>query len=262
MLKKIIGTSFCFFFLLATAAFASVPNHVEEFAKHEGLKKFKEILSEDPSSLMDYGYSDIDELDRAELGEGFQVHIIDPEKLQKANASTEIQSIIKKTDQWEYIVLVDGFPKSLLGVGIENGKWSVTKAGGYALDLAKSYDEMTALNPKEKPILFYAQGIPIFLSKKDNTEIISTELLANNSKLLPNITDSNLSTAQALISNLQLIQSSPNQNEDSGGKIASSITVNNEQSTVKVITISAIVALMAAFVIYLVLAKKTAKKMD
>lgn len=69
------------------------------------------------------GFESQDDIDNADLGEGFQIYTIDTNKLLDESAPQDLQSLVTTRNQWEFLVQTGGKAKSLLTVYSAGKKW-------------------------------------------------------------------------------------------------------------------------------------------
>jgi hypothetical protein len=85
--------------------------------------------------LQHLGFESQDDIDNAELGEGFQIFTIQPAALLNESASQSFQQMVTPTNQWQFLIVARGNPKALLTVDLVDGKWTPVSIG--SKDLAK-----------------------------------------------------------------------------------------------------------------------------
>lgn len=79
------------------------------------------------------GFANKADVDDAELGEGFQIFTVPPDKLIDESVSQDLQSIIVPTTQWKFIIAAGNRAQALLDVNLVNGKWLATAIGASTL---------------------------------------------------------------------------------------------------------------------------------
>jgi hypothetical protein len=119
-------------FIMGTAqlANAEAPQEVQQAAKI-GLSNFLANLS--VSDLANMGFMNQMEINAATLGTPFEMFTITPAALNSYQAGKRLSSLITTTNIWIFPVLVNGSPRSMLQVGIVNGRWEGGSFGGGAL---------------------------------------------------------------------------------------------------------------------------------
>ncbi len=145
----------CQMFLIVPAD-ATPPVDVASAAQ-EGIKTFAKLFSSQDFKANANVTSD---LDKAFVGEGFQVFTIPPDRLLSANASDSFNSLAMPSTIWEFLVMTDGKATGIVTVDRMNGVWkavSFGKAGlakqleaglkawpaGYQLRLIRIYQAMS-----------------------------------------------------------------------------------------------------------------------
>lgn len=98
-----------------------VPKVINDFAIQVGISFFKDMAKEDPKG---YGFANMEELERIELGRGFEVHWIDFDALKKTTLEkfNNVSSFLKKPNEWTYLVMLDGKAKSFITFGLQDEK--------------------------------------------------------------------------------------------------------------------------------------------
>jgi|GEM_PF-2445363 len=69
------------------------------------------------------GFESQDDIDTADLGEGFQIYTIDTNKLQDESIPQNFQTLVTSKNQWEFLVVASGKAKALLTVYSLAGEW-------------------------------------------------------------------------------------------------------------------------------------------
>jgi hypothetical protein len=125
-----------------------------------GLHSFLDrILGEDGQ---DYGFTKTDSLDKAYLGDPFNLHTITPDALLNYNNEVPVASILTVTDMWYFPVMIQSEIRCILVVDHMDGKWQAVSLGH--ANLAKSLDQVRRNWPAENgynPVL-----IAVFQAKK------------------------------------------------------------------------------------------------
>lgn len=104
-------------------------------AAKEGLKT---LLSGSLSSMQQLGFKSQDEVNNAQVGEGFRLYTIHPANLMNESITPEFQNLVTSTDQWQFLVRTGGKAAALLTVDRLNGTWLPTSIGSSALAQALS----------------------------------------------------------------------------------------------------------------------------
>ncbi|MEK4483702.1 MULTISPECIES: hypothetical protein [Paenibacillus] len=246
--------SFLLFLSISSPAWAqAVAKDVVSFASTEGLTLIKEGLSKDPEG---YGYANDAEISEITIGEGMQIYFIDGAKLKQASNSL-IETVIPQ-EIWEFLVLSSGVPKSKMIIQKDStGPYQVTEFGGNPDTLAYVIQSLHAEGAVSEPTLIRERDEYIAAFKKDNQELIIApqQASAAESKGLP----SNLEphTPEHLIEVLQTMQNDSSDDEQDGsGTLASAYYADDNNHLTRSITISAIIALVAVFLIWAYLRRR------
>lgn len=137
----------------------NIPPEVVSTAE-QGINLFKKLASESPT---DYGFSSVDEVNRMELGQGYQLYRIVPEKLKSDENTDSLVKISELSDEWEFIVKVNGEPKSFLTVGKtkDDNRLVVTGFGGKSetfMESMTNFDRITSTSNKTSTPLIVKEG--------------------------------------------------------------------------------------------------------
>ena len=113
----------CVLCLSATcpAAAGEVPADVMKAAK-EGFDRMIKGQKYN-SRFQKLGFDSQEDIDKALVGEGFQVFTISPDDLFNDAALQDIKSVIIPINEWDFIIHVDGEAKCLLKVSYDSGRW-------------------------------------------------------------------------------------------------------------------------------------------
>ena len=112
------------------------PPEVQDAAR-EGLPMF---LSSIPHShLRAFGFDDEQEINRATLGIPFRIHTMSSSEILAFAEGERTPPAIRPTSMWQFPVLVDHIPRTLLTVDLMGGNWQAVDLGGLspALDMGK-----------------------------------------------------------------------------------------------------------------------------
>jgi hypothetical protein len=194
-MKKILGLIFLLSLLASTSVFADssnrnnpIPDSVLQYVQDEGFNIFNEKAAHSP---MEYGFQNLNELSKAKVGEGFQIHIIDAEKLNNTTASSLIDSSTGLAE-WLFIVNVDGTPKSTLRIGFSNGHAhfeNMTSLQGHLGEALQSFRNLVAEKDGVQPILlswmnnYYVAGkigdkeynLPVAMTSNADPALLSSD---------------------------------------------------------------------------------------
>jgi len=110
---------------LATAGDAP-SNDIRNAAK-VGMKTF--LRPERLDYLHEHGFESQDDIDNAELGEGFEIYTIQPDKLLDESTPQDLQSLVTSTNHWSFLIRVGGKAKTVVTVGLVDGKWTPVEYG-------------------------------------------------------------------------------------------------------------------------------------
>ena len=117
---------------------AMAPPEVQQAAQ-KGLSQF---LTNIPAlGLANQGFTSQEEIKAAALGTPFEMFTITPEALKSYKTGTRLSSLISTTNIWNFPVLVKGSPRTMLQVGVINGRWEGYNFGGGAF-LPTRWQEM------------------------------------------------------------------------------------------------------------------------
>lgn len=131
-------------------------------AAEKELLNFQEMISK---SYWKYDFKNAEEIKSTKLGEGFQVWGIDQEKLAESS-STKILDVIKPLDQWSFIVTLDGVPKTMITIGLENNSFNFIGGGGDTSAFDPSLSETS-----EKTKLVRINDVDMLVSEMPSGEI-------------------------------------------------------------------------------------------
>ncbi|KRE49912.1 hypothetical protein [Paenibacillus sp. Soil522] len=90
-----------------------------------------------------YNFNSAEEVKSTKLGKGFQVWGLDKEKLEKSN-STKLLDVVKPLNKWSFVVTLNGQPKTLITIGLENDQYILISGGGDASDFNNSLSKVTS----------------------------------------------------------------------------------------------------------------------
>lgn len=212
-LRKTLSTFLIFFFLVGFATplhamDAGLPEEVLSAAK-EGLPQFKSMIGKEPSL---YGYSDSEELNRIELGEGFRIYYIDSEKLMNDPNSQNLLSLVYPSDAWEFIVTLDGKPKSYLTVAPEDGKYKVVSLGGDATDFGIALENFRRFASEKgggEPILVKVGPLYYLTAKIEAAEFVIPNVGPEKAYVADGMDNTRLWEASKVIASLKELQKTP-----------------------------------------------------
>ncbi|NMM55285.1 hypothetical protein [Paenibacillus aquistagni] len=154
--------------LVAFASPGSVPEDIYKFAEEIGLDEFKKEVLTDP---IGYGFNNIEEVSKVQLGHGFRVHLFDAEKFNKA--ATSLIDVSKAINQFEFIIYSGEEAKSFLGIEENNGSIQVFSIGGNATRLGGSLTTIKEKVSDQNSIVLIRDGNIRYLVAKINGEEIN-----------------------------------------------------------------------------------------
>ena len=96
-------------------------------AANEAMKGF---LSPDRlDDLRELGFESKADINKAILGEGFEIFTIPPDALLDDTRLQDLHSLITSTNQWSFLVRANDEPKMVVTVGLSKGKWEPVSFG-------------------------------------------------------------------------------------------------------------------------------------
>lgn len=100
-----------------------------------------------------FGLTDPNQVERAELGEPYEVYTIEPDRLQEYDASTVVSTMLSKANRWLFPLLIDGKAQFFYEIALFDGEWQPVSIGaaGLARDIEQIYGHV--------PTLLQAKGI-------------------------------------------------------------------------------------------------------
>ncbi|HHY21527.1 MAG TPA: hypothetical protein GX525_06500 [Bacilli bacterium] len=221
----------------------NIPEEVLIFAKNEGLQVFKELVSDEPT---DFGFNNLEEVNRVELGEGFLIHYIDPTKLKEAK---NIHFLKNTSTEWDFLILSDGKVISSLTIGsFGDQKYEVRKVGGNPEYLEKALKEVQNDNfflLKDKDISYLVMDNGDILPLLDERMI--ENMFGQKKKTI---------TAELLIDTLKQVQDDKTIQDKDAGFHNSSDEVSSSVHYPYIVALSAFIALLATVIIGFVIKRK------
>jgi hypothetical protein len=113
------------------AAYADAPPDEVKRAAEKGLPDF---LGAIPKEYLDeYGFRNVDELEKATLGEPYRVYTVIPQSLEAYDKKTKLSSLLYDIDLWYFPVVVEGEARTILQVGLSEQQWKAKDLGGTSL---------------------------------------------------------------------------------------------------------------------------------
>jgi hypothetical protein len=92
-----------------------------------------------------FGFTNPNQVERAELGEPHEVYTIEPDGLQEYDASMAVSMMLSKADCWLFPVLIDGKAQFFYEIALLDGKWQPVSIGGDARDIEQIYSHIPTL---------------------------------------------------------------------------------------------------------------------
>jgi hypothetical protein len=243
--------------LFSPAWAQAVAEDVVSFAKTEGLTLIKEGLTKDPEG---YGYANEAEISEITVGEGMQIHFIDGAKLRAASDS--LIETVTPQENWEFLILSNGVPKSKMVIQkVSTGSYQVTEFGGNSDTLAYAIQSLQAEGEVSEPTLIRERDEYIAAFKKDNQELIIAPQQASSAESKGLTSNSEPQAPEHLVDVLQTMQNDSSDDEQDGsGTIAFTYDADNNNQQTRYITICAIIALVAVFLIWAYLRRRKQPK--
>lgn len=126
-----------------------IPEGLEDAAR-TGLPRFLHAIAQDDPGR--FTFASLEEIERAELGEPFQVFTIPPRDILDYDGRAPVSSLIQPADIWFFPVLVDDDIKTLLTVEQSHGTWKAVAIGSSNLarqwfDIVKTYPRIQGYEP-------------------------------------------------------------------------------------------------------------------
>ena len=137
VLKKSIAI-FLVVILPSVVAARGIPATEVVIAATEGLTTFLHQIN--AQNLDRFGFYSQADISGAQLGPAFQIFTIPPDKILSYDPSiSDLSSMIVPTNQWQFLIISQGNPKSLLTVDFFKDEWTAVSIGasGLAMQLSK-----------------------------------------------------------------------------------------------------------------------------
>ncbi len=165
VLKKLVAI-FLVVIVPCMAAANETPSMEVVIAAVEGLNTLlHEINAHDSGG---FGFNSEADVAGAQLGAAFQVFTIPPDKILNYDPSIpDLSSMIVPTNQWQFLIISQGNPKSLLTVDFFNDQWTTVSIG--ASGLAMQLSKITAAWPASAG--YRCKLIKVYQAKSDLLEI-------------------------------------------------------------------------------------------
>jgi len=136
--------------MTSTALADDPPPEVRKVAEEEA-PHWLGLVQKAPAEY--FGLSDPNQVERAELGEPYEVYTIEPDRLQEYDASMAVSMMLSKANRWLFPVLIDGKAQFFYEIALFDGKWQPVSIGasGLARDVGQIHSRI--------PMLLRAKGM-------------------------------------------------------------------------------------------------------
>jgi hypothetical protein len=138
-------------------------------AAEQGVRIF--VKDPEVQNLHLFGLSGKEQIDKAALGQGFQVFSIPPDRLINQDASQNIDTLAASTNTWQFLIVTGGKAASLLTVNFFNGQWTPVSIG--ASGLATEVAALLKTWPSSAG--YRCKLIKVYQAKSDFMEIFQGE---------------------------------------------------------------------------------------
>lgn len=96
-----------------------------DFARKAAIEALDAVLNDNNCReilLQEAGFESQEDIDKAELGEGFRIFELNTRKILDDDAPYDPKSHVKTQNEWEFLILDAGRAKTLLGIGLHKNK--------------------------------------------------------------------------------------------------------------------------------------------
>lgn len=159
----------------AGAETATVPAQVQEAAAR-GLELFKTGAGAQSANAEAAG--------RVTLGEGFQVHYVDADRLRSASPES-LLALVTPQELWEFTVNVDGQAKTFVTIGYEDGEYRIVHFGGNAADFGAAMTNFGQLTAGVQPTLVKAGPVYYLVGRVGTDEVVLPAVASAEAELRP-----------------------------------------------------------------------------
>lgn len=129
---SLICLTFIFILIFKSNAFAGdIPSEEIKLAAKQGLVKI--LKDKRNNGFHRLGFKNEAEIASANIGDGFKIYTIRPEKLLNVPTLQDVRALVSPTGQWQFTVLVGGTAYALLTVDFVDGKWTPVSIGASGL---------------------------------------------------------------------------------------------------------------------------------
>ena len=133
-------------FSLSALRLANAGDDPSDEIKNAAKVGVNEILKDKRNSgLHQLGFMSQDEIDSADMGDGFQIYTITPDKLLNETNPQDLHSLVVPTHQWQFMVVSGIKAYALLTIDFLDGKWKPVSIG--SSDLAKELSDILKVWP-------------------------------------------------------------------------------------------------------------------
>lgn len=148
---------------------SEVPPGAVTKAAEQGIR----IFVKDPlvKNLQRFGLASREQVENAALGKGFRVFSIPPEGLLEPGSSRELDSLVRPSNIWQFLIVADGKAASVLTVDFFNNQWTPVSIG--ASGLAKEVEALLGAWPSSAGYSY--RFIKVYQAKSDFMEIFEGE---------------------------------------------------------------------------------------
>lgn len=93
-----------------------------------------------------HGFDSEADLSRVTLGKGIEIFTVPPEAILNESVSLNLENSIIPMNSWDFLIMLDGHPKTIITVRLSNGKWK--PVGGGPSGFAEILDDFMHKWPK------------------------------------------------------------------------------------------------------------------
>ena len=167
MLKKFVAI-LLLVILPSIVAADETPSPEVSLAATLGLRTFMGKIGSQNS--LGFGFVSQTDITEAQLGPSFQIFTIPPDDILNYDPSiSDLSSMIIPTNQWQFLIISQGSPRSLLTVDFFNDEWTAVSIG--ASGLASQLSKITEVWPASAGYRW--RLIKVYQAKSDLVEISS-----------------------------------------------------------------------------------------
>jgi|GEM_PF-5449673 len=209
---------------------SNIPAEVQSAATR-GLELFKSKTSTQPRL---YGFSGAEDVNRTTLGRGFRIYYVDPDKLRSQAQPKSLLAIAYPAEVWEFVVTLDGQPKSFLTIARQDGQYQMVRFGGDATDFDVAAGNFVRFAKERdaaiEPVVVKAGPVHYFTGKFGEQELIVAEARTGGGLNGSGDADyTRLRDASEIVKHLQDVQKNTPRGEMSGGGSPSAQSENTSR---------------------------------